>query len=91
MNPTDDYTNAEIVRSLKRIEDKVDNMAAGYVPRGEFDAYRQANDREMRDMKSTQQRQDEQRHIPWTQVATSVVAIATLVFLLITTLNASGS
>lgn len=34
---TDDYSTPEIVRTLKRIEDKVDTIAAGYVPRGEFD------------------------------------------------------
>jgi len=84
MPPTEDaYSNAEIARSLKRIEDKVDAIAAGYVPRTEFDTRMTAVDREIRDLKDAQKA----GRLSWPQVATALVAVATLVILLVTTLS----
>lgn len=62
-----EYTTAEIVRSLNRIEEKVDGLAAGYVPRTEWNLWANARDREIRDLK--------QARAPWWTWATILIAL----------------
>lgn len=65
---TDDYTTAEIVRSLQRIEDKVDALAVGYVPRSEWEIWAKARDTEIRDLKAAR--------APWWVWVTALVGIS---------------
>lgn len=62
---TDDYTTAEIVRSLRRIEGKVDNLGSHYVPRGEFEAWREGIGREIGELKAAR--------APWWAAASVII------------------
>ncbi len=67
---SDDWTQAEIVRSLQRIETKVDGLAANYVPRSEWELWAEARDREMKELKSAR--------APWWTWAAILVSIGSL-------------
>ena len=79
----DEYTNAEIARSLTRLEasqretnSKLDALAAGFMPRGEFDAWRTGMDREIKALKDSR--------APWWSVAAIVVSIGAVLLPLLT-------
>lgn len=86
--PTDDYTNAEIVRSLQRIESGLEGLESevkaqrsDLVTRSEWGLRKEAIDREQRriwaaidDVKATAAA----RSVPWTSVAAILVALASL-------------
>lgn len=67
---SDDYTQAEIVRTLKRIEDKVDTLSANYLPRSEWALWSETRDREIKEMKSAR--------APWWTWATVLLAASSL-------------
>lgn len=64
---SDDYTQAEIVRTLKRIEGKVDTLSANYLPRAEWNLWAKARENEIRDIKSSK--------APWWTWAAVLVSI----------------
>lgn len=79
--PEPDYTNAEVVRSLQRIEKDVSEVKAemrqqiaGYVPRGEFDTWKAGIGREIGEIRTSMTAS----RVSWPQVATVVVSVATL-------------
>jgi len=89
----DDYSNAEIVRSLKRIEDgqkdlskKVDDVSAGFVPRREWQLWADARDRELKEIKDDAASASASRHVPWPMVVgvalTGLTALVTLILAL---------
>lgn len=49
---SEDYTQAEIVRTLKRIEEKVDTLSANYLPRTEWNLWAETRDREIKELKA---------------------------------------
>lgn len=49
--PSDDYTQAEIVRTLSRIEKKVDGLGSSHIPRTEWQLWADARDREIKEIK----------------------------------------
>ena len=49
--PSDDYTQAEIVRTLSRIEKKVDSLGSSHIPRTEWQLWADARDREIKEIK----------------------------------------
>jgi hypothetical protein len=72
-----DYTQAEIVRTLKRIEEgqsslaaKVDGLTAGFVPRSEWQIWADARDREIRDLKAAK--------APWWTWAAVLISFGSL-------------
>lgn len=73
---TDDYTTAEIVRSLRRIEGKVDNLGSHYVERGEFEAWREGIGREIGELKSAR--------APWWAAASVLIGAGGLIVAFIT-------
>lgn len=86
----DEYTQAEIVRSLKRIEldvsevkAEVRQQAIGYVARAEFVTYKDAIGREIADLKVSAA----SARVPWTAVAPVIIGIATLAVTLIVLLG----
>ena len=79
---TDDYSQAEIVRSLRRIETKVDQWGTSHVSRVEWTVWSEARDREIRDLKA--------RSAPWWTWATVLVAAVSLATTLIPRLAAGG-
>lgn len=78
MPTSDDWSLGEIVRSLQRIEEsqekltsKVDGLAAGFLPRSEWDVWAKARDREIAELKSAR--------APWWSWATVGIALVMLV------------
>lgn len=76
-----DYTNAEVVRSLQRIEKDVSEVKAemrqqiaGYVARAEYDTWKAAIGREIAELRTNMTASK----VSWPQVATVVVSVATL-------------
>lgn len=67
---SEDWTQAEIVRTLTRIESKVDGLAANYVPRSEWDLWAETRDREIKDLKAAR--------APWWTWATILISIGGL-------------
>lgn len=94
MASEDEYTQAEVVRTLQRIEKDVAEVKAdvrqqstGYVSRAEFDTYKSAIGREVADLKIERAA----ARVPWTAVVAAVAAVATLVLTLIVLLGGKGS
>lgn len=90
----EEYTQAEIVRSLKRIEQDVSEVktevrqqVAGYVARAEFDTYKAGIGREVAELRTT----IAASKVSWPQVATVVVSIATLAVTLMVLLGRTPS
>ena len=50
----DDYTQAEIVRTLNRIENKVDSLGTSHIPRAEWQLWADSRDREIKEIKDAQ-------------------------------------
>lgn len=71
----DDWSQAEIVRSLQRIETKVDALAAGYVPRTEWEIWAETRDREIRELKAA-------RAPWWTWATLALSGLAMLITLI---------
>ncbi|MDR6867542.1 ElaB/YqjD/DUF883 family membrane-anchored ribosome-binding protein [Microbacterium resistens] len=91
---TDDYTMPEVVRLLKTLtvdvrdlRGDVHDLGSQFVTRAEFEAWRTAYDRELKELKSTTA---PVRSSPWTIVGVAsgaVVGLGSLLGLLITLIN----
>lgn len=83
---TDDYTTAEIVRTLKRVETKIDSLGNQYVPRGEFQEWQKGIGREIREVKADIDKLESDlggRKVPWTAAGALAVSALTFIVLLI--------
>lgn len=72
---SDDWTQAEIVRTLTRIESKVDGLAANYLPRSEWETWTEARDREIKELKAAR--------APWWTWATLLISFGGLALAII--------
>lgn len=86
---SDDYSQAELVRTLQRIEKaqvdtntRLDALATSHVTRGEWVLWSDARDREIRDLKA--------RAAPWWTWAMLIVTVVSLASNLIPRLAAGG-
>ena len=80
--PSDDYTQAEIVRTLSRIEKKVDGLGSSHIPRTEWQLWADARDREIKEIKDALARAEARKATPLAVSALGVSILTAIVLII---------